>query len=167
MKPTVLIFGFSALVFFLSSCGSGAQGDAKNLAAQIQNTVKENTPGTLPVTEGGITMRAKINGKEWVANAMIPATDRIGRILGYYNKDYISFPYDKRDMVVGKKLRLEGVDFITEENGICGCTDGEMAITKADDKWVEGTFYFTVTSCNSSPEKIAVTDGFFRIPTEH
>lgn len=149
-----------------SSCSSGAQGDAKNLVSQIESTVKENTPGSLKVSEKGNIMEAKINGKEWMANSMLPATEHTGRIIGYYNTDYISFPYDKRDMVVGKKRKLNGVDFVNKENGICGGTNGEMTITKVDSNWVEGTFYFTVTSCNNTPAKIEVTDGFFRIPVE-
>lgn len=170
MKHSVLIFGFSVLLISSGGCGNSAQGDAKNLAAQIQNTVKENAPGSLPVAEGGYTMRAKINGKEWTANSMMPATDKTGRIIGYHNTDYISFPYDKRDMVAGKKIRISenhAVDFVTKENGICGGRSGEMNITKVDDNWVEGTFFFTVNSCVGVATKIEVTDGFFRIPSEH
>lgn len=171
MRTTVLIFGCSLLLVFSSSCGNSAQGDAKNLAAQIENTVKENAPGSLPVADDGYTMRAKINGKEWKAKTMMPATAQIGRLIGYYNKSYISFPYDKRNMIPGNKRTISenwAVDFMTEDGDICSSTDGEMVVTKVDGKWVEGTFHFIVNHCMAEAQKtkIEVTDGFFRIPVE-
>lgn len=166
MKPTLLLFGLSSLIFSLSGC-SHAQSDAKKLAVEIQSTVKESIPGSLPTKEGGWTMKAKIDGKEWVADAMLP-TEPADRIIGYQNKDYISFPYDRRDMVEGKTLKISeswAVDFVTEKDGICGGRTGEMKITKVDSNWVEGTFFFTVNNCvgetNEAP--IEVTEGFFRV----
>jgi hypothetical protein len=105
-----------------------------------------------------------------VADAMMP-TERTDRILGYYGKDYISFPYDERDMVAGRKIKISqnrAVDFVNNNDGICGGKKGEINITKVDDNWAEGTFFFTVTSCLDNPnKKIEVTDGFFRISLKH
>ncbi|MDN5284535.1 MAG: hypothetical protein JWR38_809 [Mucilaginibacter sp.] len=158
-----------ALACVLFACNSH-QKDAKNLSDNIQATMKEHVPGTLTTKEDGWTMKAKINGKDWVADAMMP-TEGTDRILGYYGKEYISFPYSGRDMVVGKKIRISenwAVDFVNDDDGICGGTKGEMNITKVDDNWAEGTFFFTVTSCLNNPnKKIEVTDGFFRIGLKH
>lgn len=37
------------------------------------------------------TMQAKIDGKEWVATSMVPP-EAAGRIVGYYQDQYIGFP---------------------------------------------------------------------------
>ena len=162
MKRYLLLLALACVLF---AC-NGQQKDAKNLSDNIQATMKEHVPGTLATKEDGWTMKAKINGKDWVADAMMP-TGGTGRILGYYGKEYISFPYSGRDMVAGKKIKISpnwAVDFVNDDDGICGGTKGEMNITKVDDNWAEGTFFFTVTSCLNNPDKkIEVTDGFFRI----
>lgn len=156
---------FVLLACMLSAC-NGQQNDARKLKDQLQSTMAEHVPGTMATKTGEWMMRAKINGKEWEADAMMPP-DPAGRIIGYYNKDYISFPYDVRDMVAGRKQKISGnwaVDFVTNQDGICGGTIGEMNITKVTSDWAEGTFFFTVTGCVNNPNtKIEVTDGFFRI----
>ncbi|WEK17822.1 MAG: hypothetical protein P0Y49_13540 [Candidatus Pedobacter colombiensis] len=168
MKKLVLTLSVLAIMVTIISCNGGAQNDAKNLASQIQTTIKETAPGSIPTTAAGLTMRAKIDGKEWQANAMMPVTDRTGRIVGYHDKDYISLIYNRKDLVQGKKIKISSVDFVNHDNGICGGGDGEMTITKVDSDWVEGTFFFTVNHCSDEKGKtnIKVTDGFFRFPLE-
>ena len=70
-------------------------------------------------------------------------------------------------MVTGKKIsfsRVEAVDLFlpADEGGILGGYKGEMLITKANEQWAEGTFYFTADS-DRSDKKAEVIDGFFRI----
>ncbi|HEY4286302.1 MAG TPA: hypothetical protein VGN00_04310 [Puia sp.] len=150
------------LLFFLSSCNS--QSDPKKLAEGIKQTV-ETTAGSIPTQEGGLTMKATIGGKAWVAAGMIPA-EAAGRIVGSYNKVSISLPYDRRYLYAGKKVKFsdhQAVDlFNDDEVGIWGGRKGEMEITKVDDNWAEGIFYFTGSTLDGS-KTIAVTDGFFRI----
>ena len=159
MRQVLTVF---LLLFFLSSCNS--QTDPKKLADGIKNTV-ELAPGSTPTTEGGLTMKATIGGKAWVAAGMIPA-EAAGRIIGSRNKVSISLPYDKRYLYVGKKVKFsdhQAVDlFNDDEVGIWGGRIGEMEITKVDDNWAEGRFYFTGSTLDGS-KTIAVTDGFFRI----
>ena len=146
-------------------CKSKAESDAIQQAKDVQNVIKEMTPGSIPVSASGFTMTAKINGKEWTADAMMPP-DVTDRIIGYYNKESISLPYDRRDMVVGDKTVFgenHAVDLFTNDDvGIWGGRKGEMEITKVDGKSAEGKFYFTATA-SGTDKTMEVTDGFFRI----
>lgn len=153
--------------FLFASCNS-QQSEAQKQAEQIQATVKENRPGTIPTTEGGWTLKAKLRGKQWVATSMMPP-DAAGRIIGYYGEEWIGLPYDKRNMVVGKKITFgenNATDLATDDEvGLWGGRKGEMEITKVDDKWAEGTFYFT-GSTSRSDKTMEVTEGVFRISLE-
>lgn len=161
MKKTfsILILVAATLIY---SCGNNS---ANKTAEQIQSAVKENTPGSIPTSAAGYSMKAKINGKEWVADDMMPP-EATGRILGTSNKESISLPYyDRRDMVMGEKTNFErsAVDlFLNDEIGIWGGHKGQMEITKVDEHSAEGKFYFTATSFQTT-KSFEVTDGFFRI----
>ena len=153
---------FASILFF--GCQSGSQNDAKDLANGIQNSVKEHTPGTVPTSTDGYYMKATINGKEWVASEMMPP-ERPSRIIGYNNKESISLPYDRRDMVVGNKTNFKNsaVDiFLNDDVGIWGGHVGEMEITKVDGKSAEGKFYLTADGLQTD-KKLQVTNGSFRI----
>ena len=164
MKRTLFIL---TILTVLLSCNSNAQ-NGKERADKTQATTKASLPGTVATTATGYTMRAKIDGKNWVANAMIPP-ETAGRIIGYLSKAYIGLPYnkDKRSMKAGKKTVFsedEAVDLATSEPGsMWGGRKGEMEITKVSQEWVEGTFFFTATSTRNNQKK-EVTEGFFRIP---
>ncbi len=75
-------------------------------------------------------------------------------------------PYDNRDLVVGKKIissEDDATDLATNDDvGLWGGRKGEMEITKMDDNWAEGKFYFTGSTSRSN-KTVEVTDGFFRI----
>jgi hypothetical protein len=153
--------------FLVTSCNN-QQSDARKQAEQIQSAIKENRPGTISTAEGAWTLRAKLRGKEWIATSMMPP-DAAGRIIGYYGEEWIGLPYDKRNMVVGKKITFgenNATDLATDDEiGMWGGRKGEMEITKVDDKWAEGTFYFT-GSTSRSDKTMEVTEGFFRISLE-
>jgi hypothetical protein len=165
MRKNLLISSAVALLFF---CQSQAQNTPKEQADKTQAAIKASIPGAVATTPTGYTMRAKIDGKNWVAASMMPP-DVAGRIIGDIGKDYIGLPYDKdkRNMKVGKKTVFsedEAVDLATSEvGGIWGGRKGEMEITKVSQDWVEGKFFFTATSTRNS-QKREVTEGFFRIP---
>jgi hypothetical protein len=154
----------TVMLFLLGSCNS-QQTEAKKQAAAIKNAIAQTRPGTVATKEGSWTMIATINGKKWIAGSIMPP-EAAGRIIGYYDEEYIGLPYDKRNMVVGKKITFrEGnaVDLSTSDDiGLWGGRKGEMEITKVNGDWVEGTFYFT-GSTSQSDKTIEVTDGFFRI----
>jgi hypothetical protein len=161
MKQSILILLLAVTLF---SCGNSDQGTATEKAKEIQSAVKQNRPGSIATTADGYTMKAKIDGKEWVAASMMPP-DAAGRIIGYYDKEYIGLPYNKTYWTVGKKITIgedEAVDVFIS-NG-CSWTDtkGEMEITKVDGNAAEGKFFFTA-ACNSTNKTVDVTDGFFRI----
>jgi hypothetical protein len=165
MKQTISIL---IMAVMLSSCGSSDHDKAVDQAKEVQAAIKKNVPGTVPTSTEGIMMRAKIGGKEWTAVSMMPP-EASGRIIGYNNGEYIGLPYDKRNLIPGKKIVFQeddAADLATNDDiGIWGGRKGEMVITKVDDKWAEGTFFFTGSTSRSS-ETIEVSEGFFRIPIE-
>src|SRR5665647_2176572 len=109
IKPTPIILKFKYIMMkqillilitaaMLSSCGNSDQSKATKDAKEVQSTIKEMQPGGIPTKEGGWTMTAKINGKDWIANSIMPP-DLAGRISGDNNGKSIGLPYDRRDMV--------------------------------------------------------------------
>lgn len=158
------IYGLFILMIFLICCKGKSQSDAQNLATDIQSSVKENTPGSIKTSEDGYYMKATINGKDWAANEMMPP-ESPARIVGYNNKESISLPYDRRDMVVGNKTNFKNsaVDMMLNDDvGIWGGHIGEMEITKVDAISAEGKFYFTAQGLQTD-KKMEVTNGVFRI----
>lgn len=165
MKQTICRLSIPIIIVALfSSCGSGQSG-ALEKAEQVQAAITEIRPGTIPAKEGGWSMKAKINGKNWMATSIMPP-EAAGRIVGYYKDEYIGLPYNSRDMVVGKKITFsedDAADLATNDDvGLWGGRKGEMEITKVDQNWAEGKFFFT-GSTTSSAKTIEVTEGFFRI----
>jgi len=160
MKQTISIL---LITMLLSSCGNSDQSKGAELAKDIQSTIK---PGTVATTADGYMMKAKLNGKNWTATSLMPP-DAAGRIIGYNSGEYIGLPYDSRYLVAGKKIVFgenNAVDLATnDDTGIWGGRKGEMEITKVDDSWAEGKFFFTATT-SSSNKTVEVTEGFFRIP---
>lgn len=155
------------LLFFVISCKSQSQKDAAKTASDIQSMVKANSPGTRATTADGFMMTAKINGKEWKANAMYPP-DRAGQVNGENNGESISLPYyDRRSFLAntrkklgdgGSTAELRLNDDIVLYTGV----KGTMEITKSDDNMAEGKFSFTAKGFQSD-KTVEVTDGFFRI----
>lgn len=165
MKRTLSILLMSIVLF---SCGNNTDNKTLTDAKNLQSDIQKMQPGGIPTSEGSWTMTAKINGKDWKANSIMPP-DMAGRIAGNDNTTSIGLPYDRRGMVVGKKNKFShdnAVDLMlpSSEGGILGGYNGEMEITKVDDKWVEGKFFFSGSS-GSSDSKAEVTEGFFRIST--
>lgn len=156
MKQTISIL---ILATILSFCGNNDQ-----------SAIKENIPGTVATTADGYMMRAILDGKDWEAGSMMPP-EAAGRIIGYYNGEYIGLPYNKSDMIAGSKTTFgedNAVDLsIKDAKGLWSCKSGEMEITKVDDNWAEGKFFFSGSHAGSD-KTVEVTDGFFRIPvTKH
>ena len=159
------IFSILIIAASLYSCGNNSRDKALSDAKDVQSAIKQIQPGGIPTTEAGWTMKAKIDGKDWVANSIMPP-DLAGRISGDNNGESIGLPYNRKNIIVGEKTKFSennAVDLMTHDDvGIWGGRKGEMEITKVDDNWAEGTFFFT-GSTSSSGKTIEVTDGFFRI----
>jgi hypothetical protein len=159
MKQSISIVLMATM---FSSCGNSSQSKAIEQAKQIQPAIK---PGTFATDTDDYTMTAKIDGKDWVASSLMPP-DAAGRIVGYYNTEYIGLPYSKTDLVAGKKIIIgedNAADLLINNGCLWKDIKGEMEITKVDGRWVEGKFFFT-TTCTSTNKVVKVTDGFFRIP---
>ena len=160
MKPLL----FLILMISFCSCGSG-ESKAVQDAKKTQDVLKEMEPGGNATSNNGWQMTAKLNGKDWAASYLLSpgATDRI---MGKNSEGSISLPYDRRYLVAGKKIKIShenAVDLTTDDEvALWGGYEGEMEITKVDNNWAEGRFFFTATA-NNTEKKVEVTDGFFRI----
>src|SRR3954470_5612408 len=100
MKLSLISIG---LLFTISSCNS--QQTAKQQAIAEKNAIEAARPGTIPTKSGGWTMTARIDGKDFTASSLMPP-EAAGRIIGYYKTAYIGMPYDRRYLVVGKKIKF-------------------------------------------------------------
>jgi hypothetical protein len=159
------LFTSATMLLLLTQCNNhSSSAQIIEESKMVAESIKAAKPGTVATSENGYYMKAKINGKDWEASSMMPP-EMPSRIIGYYNDESISFPYDRRDMRVGKKTNFEnsGVDlFLSDDVGIWGGHTGEMEITKADEISAEGKFFFTATA-KGTDKKIQVTEGSFRI----
>ena len=155
-------------LIILSACNS-TKSEAEQQSELIQKTMKENTPGTLATSESGYYMKAKFNGEYWSASHMRPDDNEQSGYKTIHAEngiENITFQLWKRGVALGKKIPFKEERMATltldEEDGIYFGQTGEVEITKMDDKWMEGTFYFTGNTL-SSGKKVEVTDGRFRI----
>lgn len=152
----------SLLVAAFVATGCGGSEKAKERAKAIQDAVK---PGEIATSGAGFAMKAKLDGKEWVATRMMSPLDT-GRILGMKGEESISLPFLRSGLTSGKTVKFgqdNAVDLmVNDDTGIWGGYSGEMTYTKVDETSAEGTFHFTATARESS-KKIEVTDGTFRV----
>ena len=161
----VLSLSLLVAAAMLPACGKSDQAKAIDEAKQVQSALQQMTPGAVATTADGFSMKAKLDGKDWVATSMMPQ-DLSSRIVGYRNGEYIGLPYDRRYLVVGNIVKFgenNAVDLSTKDDaGFWGGRQGQMQITRVDENAAEGTFYFTASSSGTS-RRIEVTDGTFRI----
>ena len=151
-------------ILLFANCSS-PKNKAEEQANQIQQAINENSPGSVPVSAGGFYMKAKKDGKDWVATSMDEMGEDSYRIIGNYNGEYISLPYHRNDIEVGNETNFDhsAVDLkLNDEEGLWAGLKGQMIITKVDETSAEGTFYFTASN-NSNTKTIEFTDGSFRI----
>ncbi|NRF38346.1 hypothetical protein [Pedobacter foliorum] len=166
MKQLPLILAF--ILTLITACNG--QNDAKKLSKGIQNVRKENSPGSVATSANGYYMKCKIDGKDWEATGIMPP-NLAGRIMGENNGEFISLPYyDKRNFLALKKRKFgdghNNVDMNLHDDVLYwGAKSGEMIITKADDKWAEGTFSF-IANNSKSAKTMAITNGVFRVSLE-
>jgi len=168
MKQIKYFLIFSVPFFFLAACNS-VQNEAQNQADLIQQTMEENTPGAIATSENGYFMKAKIDGKEWVASRMVPDNDAKSSskmVRGEKGEDNINFTLWKQGIVVGKIKSFSETSpagiFIGDNPDLLTGKTGEVEITRLDEEWLEGRFHFTATSPRSD-KKIEVTEGSFRV----
>ncbi|MEO6819392.1 MAG: hypothetical protein ABI266_01250 [Ginsengibacter sp.] len=164
MKRISLASIMSILVISSFSCNSQNKTVAEKQAGDIQKMVKANSPGYMS-TSNEYYMKAKINGKEWVADEIM-ASDNAGRMIGKKNGELIGFPFELRYTKTGAKTNFkdDAVDiFMNDDVKIWGGHIGEMVFTAVGDNYAEGKFYLTGTSSDSN-KQLAITEGVFRIP---
>ena len=162
MKRTFLIISITCILF---SCGDGAQSKAMEDQKKALAITEASESGPIPAKEGEWTMTVKIDGKAWSASSFF-ALDFQDRIHGLDKEGSISLPYDQRQMKVGGKI-IFGEDkvallFPSDDDAIWDGRKGEMEVTKVENEWVEGKFFFTATTSKTEKTR-EVTEGFFRI----
>ena len=170
MKHFSLVIITTLLSFIFLSCGEPSPSHAKELSGQIKQAVRENSPGTIATSEGGYFMKAKIDGRQWIASHMMPDEDinsNYIRIHGENGGDYMNFQLWKKGIKSGKKFPFDHDHAsnlsLEKDAGFWEGTSGEIEITKLDGKWMEGKFAYKATS-GISTNTIKVTEGFFRVP---
>jgi hypothetical protein len=153
-----------ALLLIIAACNS-TQSEAEETARQIKETMKANTPAAETPSENGIYLKATIDGKPWQAEKMIPDMDpnsSYKRIHGEKGEIMISFQLWKPQTGMKREFKEDyAADFFSED-GIFGGRKGEVIVTKADDQFIEGTFYFTATT-TANNTKHEITNGSFRV----
>jgi hypothetical protein len=117
--------------------------------------------------QNGAYLKATIDGKKWEASKMThyrPGSDY--KLVNGETKNFtITFQVHKPTTGMKRAFNENNVaDFLTDD-GFFGGKKGEVTVTKVDDKWIEGSFYFTATSSRSN-KTYEVTNGFFRIPRD-
>ena len=158
MKKLALTF---IAIIVLFSCNN--KNKTLEEATNVQSAIEEMS-NIVETNDNGYLMKAKINGKNWQSTSMAPAQTS-GRIVGYFNGQYIGLPYNDEYLVVGKKIKIsdeEAADVFLKDGCSYPITNGEIKITKVGNDFAEGTFYFT-TVCTTTKKTLNVTDGFFRI----
>jgi len=157
-----------AVVFVTSfnSCNS-SKSEAEKVAETIKDAASQGTPGSKPVSETGTFVKATIDGKEWEAKRMVQdASVNSSYKLVCGEDDDITIRFSIWQPEAGRTRKLGSDMVIDFWNGdeILGGRSGEITITRADEKWVEGTFHFTATQMDSD-KKYEITNGSFRIAT--
>lgn len=146
-------------MLIVSSCNGQASvlEEAKKTEKAINDAPR---PGTVPTKNGGWTMTAKINGKQWAATSMMPPA-AAGVMIGYTgaNSYLMMYSFEKRSAKVGKQAKLGdgySVDFWLKDGPVYSNYSGTMEITAINGEWAEGKFSFTAKG-------LTVTDGFYRV----
>jgi hypothetical protein len=157
---------YLSLILILAASSCNSQQSNLEKAKQTQKAIQAARPGTVPTGAGSWTLTATMDGKTWRAESMYPPDDA-ARIIGYIGNSYISLPKIQRQFSKVGEKRIFGEDNVADVNidgdpAFYAGRTGELVITKIDGEWVEGTFFFTATSSNSS-KKIVVTNGFFKV----
>jgi hypothetical protein len=138
------------------------QAKAKDHQKTIQGVLKA---GQIATSTNGYSMKAKLDGKEWVATAMM-SPEATGRILGNKGDEFIGLPFHRSHLIAGKTVKFgedQAVDLRTADAiAFWSGRTGEMTYTKVDENSAEGTFFFTATA-RETTKKIQVTEGKFRI----
>jgi hypothetical protein len=160
MKYTIAVLWITAT---LISCEGIGQTQAIEKANEIRAAIETEN---VAVSATGYTLRAKIDGKEWVASSMVPP-EKAGRIVGHFREEYIGLPFSKSSLSPGKEIVLgedEAADLFIKNGCLWKDIKGKMSVTKQLNNTVEGRFYFTAV-CSSTNKIFTVSDGFFRIIT--
>lgn len=151
------------ILFLIFSCNS--QSDAQKKAGEISKAINQSPEGEKTSADDSY-LKATIDGKKWAATKTGPryGPESNYKLVSGETKD-ITINFQLYKPYTGMKRQF-GADyeanFITDDGFFSG-KKGEVTVTRADEKWIEGTFYFTASS--SSSDKIyEVTNGSFKIP---
>lgn len=151
----------AAICLFNISCG---QGDAEKKASEISSVVDQSS--ATPAADGAY-LKATIDGKEWQAKKMTDyrAGSDYKLVSGETGDFTITFQIHKPTTGLVREFRDDYVADLITDDGFFGGKKGKLTVTKVDEKWIEGNFYFTATS-DRSAKTYEVKNGLFRIPNQ-
>ena len=153
------------ILFLFAKCNS-TKTETKKEAEQAKTSVTQNPSDDVVFTSiTGYYMKAKIDGKEWVANRIIHDEDaKTVTIIGDDNTTLINFLVPLEGLKAGDKIAFNDIHSATlsiEDKATFAGMQGAITITKIDNAVLEGGFYFTAIT---GAKKLQVTEGVFSIP---
>ena len=115
--------------------------------------------------QNGAYLKATIDGKAWQASKMTEygAGSDYKLVNGEANEITIGFQIHKPTTGLVREFSENYAADLMAEDGIFGSRKGKVTVTKVDEKWIEGNFYFTANSL-ASGKTHEVKNGLFRIP---
>ena len=115
----------------------------------------------------GSYLRAKIDGKPWVATEVVPDKywSEILQIQGQQGSTelWVQLKQPTAANVTEKLMPTDLNHYRDEKFNMFMVTDGVIQVTKLDAQWVEGVFHFNGTD-KRAKKSVAVTEGAFRVP---
>jgi hypothetical protein len=151
-----IVIGYCSL-----SCSQG-QSEAEKKADTII-AARDQSSSNL----NGAFVKATINGKKWEASKMTNyGSESSYKLVNGETADYtISFQIHKPVTGLKREFNENNVANLLTEDDSFDAKKGQVTITKADEKWIEGNFHFTANNTRSN-KTYEVTDGQFRIPNQ-
>ena len=170
MRSFSYVIGITIFSICFFSCVSSGLDEAKQVADLASETSGRHSPGSIPTSDSHYYMKAKIDGKQWIASHMLPDQDENSSYIiihGENGEDYMDFQLWKRGIDPGKKILFDSDHVanlsLKNDPAFWSGKKGEIEITWLDGQWMEGKFSYKATS-SSSAKMIDVTEGFFRVP---
>ena len=160
------LIAFFMVIITITSCNGQSNKTVKDQQDAYKVLEDMKAKGLNPTTDGGWTMTATIDGKPWKASG-IYTLSLSERITALYKDSKISLPVPNFEVGSRINFKNSAVDFSPVGNpDFWGGHSGEMEVTKVENGWAEGKFFFTAT-IRSSDKKMEITNGFFRVPVKN
>ena len=108
MRSFSYVIGITIFSICFFSCVSSGLDEAKQVADLASETSGRHSSGSIPTSDSHYYMKAKIDGKQWIASHMLPDQDENSSYIiihGENGEDYMDFQLWKRGIDPGKKKK--------------------------------------------------------------